>query len=529
MTLKIGEARVSHRDVARVARGELAVALTEQPSWHERMAKDRAAVESRVASGEPFYGVNTGFGASVVNAVASEYSANLVANLYRFHGVGVGPKLSREESRAVIVTRLAQLAAGWSGIRAETLRAMVELLVHDIIPVIPELGSVGASGDLTPMSYLAAVLSGEREVFGAPTGVDSCGHIVRSSAPNPTGVDFPGPSVRPAAEALATAGLAPITLRHKEALSIMNGTSVMTALVSLALDRTEAFARGHALVTSWNSFLLRGQAAHIDERLFLAKPHPGSVRYAAWVRTGLASPAQPALTPGKVQDPYSIRCAPHVVGVLLEILDQAATTIEIELNGAGDNPLMDQATGIALHGGNFYGSHVTHIADTLKLHLAHAAEIIERQLVLLCHSTKSSGIPENLVAVSGPSQTSHHGFKAVEILASSLVAEAMKLASPASVFSRSTEGHNQDKVPMGPIAARDLRSIQVLADHTLVIGLLAAAQATDATNRSTELPPPLRSLYTAIRKTCSATMHDRRHDILIAQCLADFHGGQLPI
>jgi len=505
VTLKIGEARVSHRDVARVARGELAVALTEHASWHARMAKDRAAVETRVASGEPFYGVNTGFGASVVNSVASEYGANLVANLYRFHGVGVGPKLSREESRAVVVTRLAQLAAGWSGIRAETLGAMVELLAHDIIPVIPELGSVGASGDLTPMSYLAAVLSGEREVFGSDV------------------------SIRPAAEALAAAGLTPITLRHKEALSIMNGTSVMTALVSLALDRTEAFARGHALVTAWNSFLLRGQAAHFDERLFLAKPHPGSIRYAAWVRSGLASPSQPALTPGKVQDPYSIRCAPHVVGVLLEILDQAATTIEIELNGAGDNPLMDEATGVALHGGNFYGSHVTHVADTLKLHLAHAAEVLERQLVLLCHSTRSSGIPENLVAVSWPSQTSHHGYKAVEILASSLVAEAMKLAAPASVFSRSTEGHNQDKVPMGPIAARDLRSIQVLADHTLVIGLLAAAQATDATNRAGELPAPLHALYTAIRKTCSATVDDRRHDLLIAQCLADFRGGQLPI
>jgi histidine ammonia-lyase len=502
--LEIGAARVNHRDVARVARGEVAVELTEQPSWRARIAKDRAAVETRVASGEPFYGVNTGFGASVVNTVAAEYGANLVANLYRFHGVGLGPKLSREESRAVIVTRLAQLAAGWSGIRHETLRAMVQLLAHDIIPVIPELGSVGASGDLTPMSYLAAVLCGEREVFT-------------------------GATIRPAAEALAAAGLAPITLQHKEALSIMNGTSVMTALVSLALDRTEAFARGHALVTAWSSFLLRGQAAHFDERLFLAKPHPGSIRYAGWVREGLAVSANPPLVAGKVQDPYSIRCAPHVVGVLLEICDQAAITTEIELNGAGDNPLMDEVTGVALHGGNFYGSHITHVADTLKLHLAHAAEVLERQLVLLCHAPKSAGIPENLVAVAGPSQSSHHGFKAVEILASALVAEAMKLASPASVFSRSTEGHNQDKVPMGPIAARDLRSIQTLADHTLVIGLLAAAQATDATNRVAELPAPLRALHAAIRKTCSATTDDRRHDLSIAQCLADFHAGRLPI
>ena len=502
--LSIGEARVSHKDVARVARGELAVVLTELASWHERMTRNRQAVETRVRGGEPFYGVNTGFGASVVNAVAAEYGTNLAANLFRFHGCGVGPLLSADETRAVLLTRVAQLAVGWSGIRVETLHAMVRLLQHDILPCIPELGSVGASGDLTPMSYVAAVLSGEREVV------------------------FRG-RVCPSAEALAAVGLEPVTLQHKETLSIMNGTSVMTALVSMALDRAEAFSRAHAMVTAWTSFLLRGQAAHFDERLFLAKPHPGSIRYAAWVRSGLACGPRPALAAGKVQDPYSVRCAPHVVGVLLEVLEQAAATVEIELNGAGDNPLMCEETGVALHGGNFYGSHITHVADTLKVHLAHAAEILERQLVLLCHSTETSGIPENLVKVEGPSQTAHHGFKAVEILASAIVAEAMKQASPASVFSRSTEGHNQDKVPMGPIAARDLRTIQNLADHMLAISMLAAAQATDATGRAASLPAPLRALYDAIRQTCAATTEDQRHDVLITRVLARFHAGDLPI
>jgi histidine ammonia-lyase len=224
-----------------------------------------------------------------------------------------------------------------------------------------------------------------------------------------------------------------------------------------------------------------------------------------------------------------VRCAPHVVGVLLEVLDQAAATVEIELNSAGDNPLIDEETGAVLHGGNFYGSHITHVADTLKVQLAHAAEILERQLVLLCHSRVTSGIPENLVKMEGPSQTSHHGFKAVEILASALVAEAMKQASPASVFSRSTEGHNQDKVPMGAMAARDLRGIQNLADHVLTISLLACAQATDATGRAAELPAPIRALYTAIRETCPATDEDRRHDELIGRCLALFHAGKLPV
>ena len=502
--LAIGEARVTHKDIARVARGELALALTEDPAWHERMRKNRAAVVTRVESGEPFYGVNTGFGASVVNSISAEFGAKLAVNLFRFHGTGVGPLLVPDESRAILATRLAQLSVGWSGIRIEVLQAMIRLLQHDILPCIPELGSVGASGDLTPMSYVAAAISGEREVY------------------------FRG-RMCPAAEALAATGVEPVTLQHKETLSIMNGTSVMTALVSIALDHADAFARMHALVTAWTSFLLRGQPAHFDERLFVAKPHPGAIRYASWVRAGLACGPRPPLGGGKVQDPYSVRCAPHVVGVLLEVLDQAAATVEIELNSAGDNPLIDEETGAVLHGGNFYGSHITHVADTLKVQLAHAAEILERQLVLLCHSKATSGIPENLVKMEGPSQTLYHGFKAVEILASALVAEAMKQASPASVFSRSTEGHNQDKVPMGAIAARDLRGIQNLADHVLAISMLACAQATDATNRAAELPAPIRPLYTAIRETCPATDEDRRHDELIGRCLALFHAGKLPV
>jgi histidine ammonia-lyase len=226
---------------------------------------------------------------------------------------------------------------------------------------------------------------------------------------------------------------------------------------------------------------------------------------------------------------YSVRCAPHVVGVLIEVLEQAAATVEIEVNGAGDNPLIDEDTHAVLHGGNFYGSHITHVADTVKVQLAHAAEILERQLVLLCHSSATSGIPENLIRVAGPGQTAHHGFKAIEILASALVAEAMKLASPAGVFSRSTEGHNQDKVPMGPIAARDLRSILDLAEHMLAISLLACAQATDATHRASQLPAPLRALYTAIRDTCPATVEDRRHDDLITRCLTRYRAGELPL
>lgn len=501
--LSIGDTRVTHRHVARAARGELAVALTEAPAWLERMNRGRHVVETLAAKG-PLYGVNTGFGASVVNSVDNELGLQLQRNLFRFHGCGLGDLFSPAETRAILVVRLAQLAAGWSGIRVETMQAIVRLLQHDILPCIPELGSVGASGDLTPMSYVAAAIAGEREVT------------------------FRGATCS-ASEALAAVDAPVVTLQRKETLSIMNGTSVMTALVAMGLDRAEAFAKTHAAATAWTSWLMRGQAAHFDERLFMAKPHPGSVRYAGWVRAALECGPRPPLTAGKVQDPYSIRCTPHVVGVLLEVLDQAAATIEIELNGAGDNPLIDDEAAVPLHGGNFYGSHVAHVADTLKVQVAHAAEMLERQLVLLCHSTALSGIPTNLVRVAGPDKPTHHGFKAIEILASSLVAEALKLATPASTYSRSTEGHNQDKVPMGSIAARDLRAIQNLADHMLAISLVAVAQATDATSRAGELPAPLRALYTAIREICSATEDDRRHDVAIIAVVDAHRAGKLPL
>ena len=267
--LRIGEASVTHRHVAEVARGRLAVALADAGPWRERMRRTRQTVDERAGGAEPFYGVNTGFGASCVNPVSVAFGIELAQNLVRFHGCGVGPLFGREEGRAILIARLAQLAAGGSGIRLETLESLVRLLAEDIVPCIPELGSVGASGDLTPMSYVAAVLAGDRDVY------------------------FRG-RICPAREALAAVGLAPIELRPKESLSIMNGTSVMTGLVALGLARAEAFVRAHATLTAWTSFLLRGQAAHFDERLFVAKPHPGSMRYAAWVRAALASGNRPA-------------------------------------------------------------------------------------------------------------------------------------------------------------------------------------------------------------------------------------------
>ncbi len=259
-TISIGDGRLSYRDVVAVALGTRRVALSQNATWVQQMQRTRAAVHERLSGHSALYGIKTGFGASCTQEVGAALTQALATNLFRYHGAGVGAHFAASESAAVLVTRLAQLSAGYSGIRVETMQALEHLLAAGVLPCMPEIGSVGASGDLTPMSYVAAVLEGEREAYWQ-------GKVV------------------PAEVALREAGLVPWQLQPKESLSIMNGTSVMTALASIGLARANQFARWHATITAWNSWLLQGQAAHFDERIFVAKPHPGSAQYAAWCAT----------------------------------------------------------------------------------------------------------------------------------------------------------------------------------------------------------------------------------------------------
>ena len=236
----------------------------------------------------------------------------------------------------------------------------------------------------------------------------------------------------------------------------MNGTSVMTALGCLAFERALRLARWASALTAIACDAMRGNPAHFDARIFALKPHPGTQRAAAWIRADLARPGGASREPVRLQDRYSLRCAPHVIGVLLDALDFSRALLEIELNGVNDNPLVDPDTGDVLHGGNFYGGHVCFAIDGLKTAVANVADLLDRQLCLLCEPATSGGLPANLVAAAGPASVAHHGFKAMQITASALTAEALKLTMPASAFSRSTESHNQDKVSMGTIAAREL-------------------------------------------------------------------------
>lgn len=503
----VGGAPLRIEDVLALADGAATVLLDDAPAVRARLEAAARHLADALARGGAVYGVSTGVGASLENEIPPELRADLPLHLLRFHGCGTGRILEDVEAAAVVAARLASLARGWSGVRPVVLERLCELLNLRILPRIPEEGSVGASGDLTPLSYVAALLVGEREA------------------------SFRG-RVRPAAEVLAEAGLAPLSLAPKESLSVMNGTSFMAGLACLAFARATRLARFASALSAMASDVTHGNPAHFDPRLFDAKPHPGSQRCAAWIRADLLRAPGPAPTVARLQDRYSIRCAPHVVGVLVDALDFGRRVLEIELNGANDNPLVDPDSGEVLHGGNFYGGHVAFVLDGLKAAVASVADLLDRQLALLCQPETSGGLPANLVHATGPGRVLHHGFKAMQITASALAAEAQKLTMPASAFSRSTESHNQDKVSMGAIAAREsLRALE-LAETVAAIHLLALCQAVDLrSDLHGDGARALRSraLHAAVRKAVPKNVADRRQDGDIAAALALLRRGELPL
>ncbi|TPV96842.1 MAG: aromatic amino acid lyase [Myxococcales bacterium FL481] len=500
--ITVGLSPLRVEDVVLLARGRARAALDDDPEFRSRIDRSHGRLMARLAAGERVYGVTTGFGESCLNEVAPADVADLPHNLVRFHGCGTGALLTPDESAAVVTVRLASLAAGWSAVRLEVLERLLDLINHRVLPQVPSEGSVGASGDLTPLSYIAAVLIGEREVV------------------------YRGETM-PTLTAFREAGLTPLRLAPKEGLALMNGTSVMTALVCLAFDRARRLGRLACAVTAMASEGLRGNPAHFDDRLFLAKPHPGQRLAARWIREDLA--LDPTVDrEGRIQDRYSIRCAPHVIGVLLDALLWMRPWVETELNSANDNPLLDPEDGAVLHGGNFYGGHPCFVADSLKNVVANVADLLDRQLALLCSPETSNGLPGNLVMRTGSDRHAHHGFKAMQISASALAAEALKLTMPASVFSRSTECHNQDKVSMGTIAARDALRVLDLVETVAAINVLAVCQVADL--RGVEgCSERMRRVYEAVRERVPANDGDRRQDRDITAVRRMITAGTLPI
>lgn len=484
----------SVRDVLSVVEDGRSVALTPDDVRRRRIQQSAQIVREHLRNDGTVYGVNTGFGDSQSRRIPEDRLDELPANLVRYHGCGSGDALPPDVSHSALLIRLITLARSYSGVRLDLLETMCDYVNHPLIPVIPREGSVGASGDLTPLSYVAAVLQGDRDLWQEG-------------------------EARPADEVLEQTDVDPLTLAPKEALALMNGTSVMTALMTHAVVRAGYLAGLIARATAMTSVALRGNPRHFHARLFELKPHPGQARAADWIRRCLPDPDGTDAPPCEdgSQDRYSLRCAPHIIGVLSDALRWIYPQLETEINGVDDNPIVDPEEETIHHGGNFYGGHVGFAADSLKNAVANLSDLADRELASLVDPKFNRGLPADLVGVEAPDRPLHHGFKALQIATSSWAAEALKLTVPSGVFSRSTESHNQDKVSMGTHGARDAIRILELTEQATAALLMGATQGLDLRERAQELDPaalpdPLRETHAQVRERVDFVTRDRRLD-----------------
>jgi histidine ammonia-lyase len=501
----VGRSRLTIEDVVTVAAGARPVELPKSAAYRRRIDRGAEFLRKALADGACVYGVNTGYGDNCTTDIPAELVAGLPDNLIRYHGVGTGAPLDAVSTRAVLACRLNSLSLGFSGVRPELLELLVGMLNRDVLPRIPSEGSVGASGDLTPLSYVAATMTGRRRASHR-------GKLMSSSA------------------ALKSARLRPITLAPKEGLALMNGTAVMTGLACLAFDRAEYLARAASRITAMVSYAIDGNPEHFDEVLFSAKPHVGQQKVAARLRADLG--VKRGAASKRIQDRYSVRCAPHVIGVLEDALTWVRRDLENEVNSANDNPLVDPVSGRILHGGHFYGGHVGFAMDGLKLAVASVADLLDRQMALLVDARYNHGLPANLVGESGRSKALQHGFKALQISCSAWTAEALKLTMPATAFSRSTECHNQDKVSMGTIAARDCLRILELTEQVAAAMLLAASQGVALRSRLAGATAPgaaLRLTVEATERAHGRQTTDRELDEVIESCVRRLRAKQVPV
>ncbi len=452
------------KDIDLVAHQRAKLTLSNDPAFLEKIQKGSDFIHKTLDREGLIYGVTTGYGENCTRSIPLNLVPELPLHLTRFHGCGLGDHLSPSQTRAVLAVRLASLCKGFSGVSIALLERLELLLNLDILPLIPSEGSVGASGDLTPLSYVAAVIIGEREVL------------------------YQGEK-RLTSDVYKDLKIEPHHLRPKEALALMNGTAVMTALAIEACYRAEYLGSLAARLTAMTSLALQGNPHHFDQILCEAKPHPGQNKIASFIRSDLEK-APRDFPMDRLQDRYSTRCAPHVIGVLEDMLPTFKTILETELNSANDNPLVDlEGDGRILHGVHFYGGHIAFVMDSLKNIVANIADLLDRQMATLVDTKFNHGLPANLSGVTGKRACLNHGLKAVQIGASAWCAEALKNTMPASVFSRSTESHNQDKVSMGTIAARDALRVLQLSEQVAAAQLFAAFQALRLRERDGTLSP----------------------------------------
>jgi histidine ammonia-lyase len=444
VTVEIG-ATLTIADVVAVA--AVGARVTVAPQSRLAVLASRRFVERLVADGAQVYGITTGVGRFSTVRISPADAATLQANIVRSHAAGVGPALATESVRAMMVLRAHGLALGVSGVRPEVIDLLVECLNRGIHPVVPEQGSVGASGDLAPLAHLALALIGEGEVV-----VD--GRRGRSGA------------------ALAAAGLAPLRLSAKEGVALVNGTQLMTGIGALAVHRARRVCALADVAGAMTLEALRGQSAAFHPRLHQARPHRGQQAAAANIVRLTHDSVLIDATPDRVQDAYSLRCLPQVHGAVKDAVAQCGGVIEVELNAVTDNPLLFPDDELVLSGGNFHGQPVALALDYLAVAMAGLGGMIERRVERLLNPALS-GLPAFLARDGGLQA----GLMLAQYTAAALASENKVLAHPASVDSIPTSANQEDHVSMGAAAARKAALVVGNLEQLVGIELLCAAQA----------------------------------------------------
>lgn len=474
-TVTLGEGPLALEDVAAVADGAW-VAVAE-PAW-DRVSQARKVVEEKAAQDQPVYGVTTGFGALAEVKVPPGQLEALQRNLILSHAAGVGAPLSRRETRAMTFLRALTLALGHSGVRGVVIEQLVHMLNRKVHPVIPEKGSVGASGDLAPLAHLALAMLGEGSA------------------------EYEGTTL-PAADALTRAALRPLVLHAKEGLSLVNGTQAMAAVGGLALLEAERLTRLADVAGAMTLEGLTGLPAAYDERVHAVRPHPGQGRCAENLRRLTAGGDVERRTHTKVQDPYSLRCMPQVHGATRDTLQFAHDVLTREINSVTDNPIVFTSAHEVLSGGNFHGQPLALALDFAAIALAEIGNISERRVEQLVNPALS-GLPPFLVPESGI----HSGYMIAQVTAAALVNENKLLANPASTDSIPGSASREDHVSMGMTSARKLREIVTNTRAILAVELLCAAQAIDL-RRPEALGTGTQAAFARIREAVPTLSHDR--------------------
>jgi histidine ammonia-lyase len=431
--------------------------VTVSPAAKERVAAGRACIERILASGRTVYGVNTGFGKLADLHIPSEGLAALQVNLVRSHACGLGEPLAEAESRAMLLLRANVLAKGLSGVRPELVELLAGLLNAGVTPVIPEKGSVGASGDLAPLAHLALVVIGEGEA------------------------SFKSERL-PGGEALRRAGLQRLELAAKEGLALLNGTQAMTAVGALAIARARRLARLADLAGAMSLEALKGTPTAFDARIHQARPHAGQRAAAAHLTRLMANSEireSHRVHDARVQDAYCLRCMPQVHGAVRDVLEHVAGVLEIESGSATDNPLIfaepsskSQNGGAVVEGGNFHGAPLAYAFDYAAIAMTDLAGIAERRIDRLLNPDVNEGLPPFL----SPGAGLQSGYMVAQIAAAALINECQVLAHPASTGNIPTSGGKEDHVSMGMTAAVKLRRIVENVERIAAIELMCAAQ-----------------------------------------------------